>query len=450
MSKNKKQLSEGARPEEPNWLAKFLSNRILFVLHLFAYVAVSLLLLMIWAVTGLGLFWPMYEIFGWGIGIGFHAITYLMYNDKVSFLTKIRKQSAFRILFVYHAFFYSIVNILLIVINLTSFPGWLWFLWSLLIWGLGFSIHAVGFLTWDNLFQAEMKNVHEKYDLPVRLLKKKATSKLTQFWLMVIHAAYYLLITILLYSGIVIGTFTITVENQTQNSIGWGIALGLQVFSYYLFNYIEKIKPVMKGLILNIVAYAAINIWLVIYNIINMTEFSMFWATYPLILWAIVVGVHAFLTYKWDSILSGATERAKKISAEGLDDYDIRAKAVEIIFWMWSLIAHIAVYIAGVVLIAINLTAQGLDPTIVIHPIMGWMIGVAIHAAIYIVVQKGIKGFLLQVLILHAAAYIVTSVYLVILNVLFTPGFLWSVIAIGGWGIGFGFHIMIVYLTKKK
>jgi hypothetical protein len=33
---------------------------------------------------------------------------------------------------------------------------------------------------------------------------------------------------------------------------------------------------------------------------------------------------------------------------------------------------------------------------------------------------------------------------------MFTPGFLWSIIAIGGWGIGFGFHIMIVYLTREK
>ena len=40
--------------------------------HLLAYVTVNLLLVAIWWGAGGGFFWPLFPIFGWGIGIAFH------------------------------------------------------------------------------------------------------------------------------------------------------------------------------------------------------------------------------------------------------------------------------------------------------------------------------------------------------------------------------------------
>ena len=40
--------------------------------HLLAYVLVNLLLVSIWYTTGSGFFWPIFILFGWGIGIAFH------------------------------------------------------------------------------------------------------------------------------------------------------------------------------------------------------------------------------------------------------------------------------------------------------------------------------------------------------------------------------------------
>jgi hypothetical protein len=37
--------------------------------HTRIYLAVSLLLIAIWAATGMGYFWPMWPILGWGIGV---------------------------------------------------------------------------------------------------------------------------------------------------------------------------------------------------------------------------------------------------------------------------------------------------------------------------------------------------------------------------------------------
>ncbi len=44
-----------------------------FSAHLMVYFLVNLLLIIIWAVTGRGYFWPIWSIAGWGIGIGMHA-----------------------------------------------------------------------------------------------------------------------------------------------------------------------------------------------------------------------------------------------------------------------------------------------------------------------------------------------------------------------------------------
>jgi hypothetical protein len=41
--------------------------------HLLAYVLVNAFLLMVWAMTGSGFFWPVFPMLAWGIGLVFHA-----------------------------------------------------------------------------------------------------------------------------------------------------------------------------------------------------------------------------------------------------------------------------------------------------------------------------------------------------------------------------------------
>jgi hypothetical protein len=45
-----------------------------FKSHLFIYIAVNVLLVVIWAVTSDGFFWPIFVIGGWGIGLADHGI----------------------------------------------------------------------------------------------------------------------------------------------------------------------------------------------------------------------------------------------------------------------------------------------------------------------------------------------------------------------------------------
>jgi len=46
-----------------------------FSKHLVAYIAVNTLLVVIWAVSGAGYFWPIFPILGWAVGLAIHAWT---------------------------------------------------------------------------------------------------------------------------------------------------------------------------------------------------------------------------------------------------------------------------------------------------------------------------------------------------------------------------------------
>ncbi len=459
-------------------LAWILANKILFILHTFLYVAVTGLLIVIWAVTfdpvsaavsqavpegaqqmasAAALFWPIIPILGWLIGYGFHAVTYLMYNDKIEYLANVRRVSLFGILFIYHAWFFASVNLLLIVINVSiiSEP---FFTWPLLIWGIGFGIHAVGFFTWDIMMQKEISNLKRvKPEFSENQAIYVSRLKIMQIWLLLANVAYLIGTIILIYTrplwGLEINYYVNGVLiDPIINLIPWMILVGVHALSFLLFNYMRSINGIKSSLILDMVAYAAFNIYYIIVQVTLPELVSRqleIWVHYPLILWGIVLAVHIVVMLKWDMFLPSATEKIKGPSTEGFEDFQLKRKAIILLFWQWTFIAHICVYIAGIILLSVDLTALGLSD-VIIHVIMGWLIGLTIHSACFVIILKKIKGFLTWTAILHIAAYIPTCVYLVLINVLIAPGILWSVIAIAGWGIGLGLHVLLAYLAKNR
>jgi hypothetical protein len=68
----------------------------------------------------------------------------------------------------------------------------------------------------------------------------------------------------------------------------------------------------------------------------------------------------------------------------------------------------------------------------------------------YVIALKQISAFLMWTAVLHSAAYIGGIPLLVVINVLFTPTLLWSAIALGGWAIGLGVHLLLAFLTRNK
>ncbi len=70
--------------------------------------------------------------------------------------------------FYMHAMTFVVINVFLILLNLISSPGYLWFLWVLLGWGLGLALHAVYTFDWFSLFDSEW----EKKQIEKRLGRK--------------------------------------------------------------------------------------------------------------------------------------------------------------------------------------------------------------------------------------------------------------------------------------
>ncbi|GAG57958.1 unnamed protein product, partial [marine sediment metagenome] len=68
----------------------------------------------------------------------------------------------------------------------------------------------------------------------------------------------------------------------------------------------------------------------------------------------------------------------------------------------------------------------------------------------YVIALKQITAFLMWTAVLHSAAYIGGIPLLVTINILFAPAILWSAIALGGWAIGLGAHLLLAFLTRKQ
>jgi hypothetical protein len=68
-------LTDGApAQDQPRERAiKRLRAKVGFWTHLVVYLAVNAFLVLIWAFTGSDLFWPIFPIVGWGIGVAANA-----------------------------------------------------------------------------------------------------------------------------------------------------------------------------------------------------------------------------------------------------------------------------------------------------------------------------------------------------------------------------------------
>jgi hypothetical protein len=69
-----------------------LEARRAYRLHATIYVAANLVLMVIWAMTGGGYFWPIWPILGWGVAIGIHY--WMVFKQKPITEAEIRREMA--------------------------------------------------------------------------------------------------------------------------------------------------------------------------------------------------------------------------------------------------------------------------------------------------------------------------------------------------------------------
>jgi hypothetical protein len=85
-----------------------------------------------------------------------------MENQKA--YQKAKRRVEAKVGFYIHLSVYIAVNLLLIIINLTTSPEYLWFKWPLMGWGIGLFFHAIGVfvfsgrsLVTEQMIEKEMK-----------------------------------------------------------------------------------------------------------------------------------------------------------------------------------------------------------------------------------------------------------------------------------------------------
>ena len=110
-----------------------------FLIHLGVYVLVVGLLAALNLYRNPDDLWFIWVLLGWGVGVAAHGLAILLQRSgrREEIFTDRRERS-----FLVHLFAYVAVNALLIVVNLLYSPGYYWFLFLLIGWGVLLSAHA--------------------------------------------------------------------------------------------------------------------------------------------------------------------------------------------------------------------------------------------------------------------------------------------------------------------
>jgi len=89
-------------------------------------------------------------------------------EDQQAYLRAKRRVES-KIAFYLHLAVYIVVNMLLIIINLATSAGYLWFKWPLIGWGIAIGFHALmtfvfsgGSFIKEQMIEKEMKRMAEK------------------------------------------------------------------------------------------------------------------------------------------------------------------------------------------------------------------------------------------------------------------------------------------------
>ncbi|TXT67735.1 MAG: conserved membrane protein of unknown function [Promethearchaeota archaeon] len=418
---------------------------IILVIHLFAYAAVMGLLVLLYflamGATGITFFWPIYPILGWGIGVGIHALIYGIYYAVTPFLAKLKTQSPFKILFIFHAWVYGMVNLIVFFgnISILGLFNVIYFYWPLLLWGIGLGIHGLGYITWDKKLEKEKaKLMREEAGITEDKARKISTFKLVIFYLLIAHIIYFIVAQVLIYALF----FPIDLVDGILSSILWGVAVIIHAFGYYIYFYQKSIEAVKKGVIIHAafyIGYNPLNIirGLVIQPIDTVSPFI------SLLFWGIFLAFHAYVAMKYKQLKEKA-ETSLNEKAKDVDPKEIQAKIKWFVAWKWSFLGHMVIYVVGLIAITITIFVLSLDIAILPVVALGWLIGLSAHYSLYWILMFRARNALKWTFRIHLHVYIPACVDMVVLNLL-TGGFPWSPIGILGWGIGIGVH----YILKK-
>jgi len=133
----------------------------------------------------------------------------------------------------------------------------------------------------------------------------------------------------------------------------------------------------------------------------------------------------------------------------GFSEESLKRIARQKVNFRLSVKIHIGVYIiVSLLLLTINLL---FTPTYlwIIFPFFGWLIGVAMHCVSYIVYAKGVYPMAKRGVIFHLTAYFFTISFLFIVNYFTLPNFYWALFPAIFWGAALILHIIAYFVYYR-
>lgn len=378
----------------------------IFILHFITYALVNLLLIYVnisnlWENFN---FWFLLPLFGWGIGIIIHL--------TVNQLSKSKGKTVSEMSFILHLVAYGIVNFFLLYINISMFwlSQYLWFLYPLVLWGIGIIFHAI---TAKIIINRKLSGI--------------GLTRLVNKMLLITNIAYYSCVNLaLLFLGILV-----IPQVYTGTLFMWPILIALHAIYIGLFHYFERIVVSFKAVIFHATIYAASYIAAFIRPPV-LNSFTINWMIFGALIWAIAIAIHLVLAIIWER-----SEHNLKVLNRSV------------------FLVHLFAYVITMItLIILNLTTFT-GPLWSIVAAFGWLVGLGEHYVLYLCYEKeklqkiNARGILKISTYIHITAYVLVGILLIWIN-LNLGGFLWFIIAMVGWGIGLGPHLIINNLVNKK
>lgn len=139
----------------------------------------------------------------------------------------------------------------------------------------------------------------------------------------------------------------------------------------------------------------------------------------------------------------------KKHLYQGFSEDSLRKIAQQKVNFRYSVKIHLGVYvIVSILLLIINLL---FTPSIlwVIYPFFGWLIGVAEHSVAYILYARGVYPIAKRGVIFHLTAYLFTISFLFIINFFTLPTYYWVLFPAVFWGAAMIIH-SVAYLVYYR
>jgi hypothetical protein len=111
-----------------------------------------------------------------------------------------------------------------------------------------------------------------------------------------------------------------------------------------------------------------------------------------------------------------------------------------------SVILHSSTFVVVNALLFIINIATTPDILWIIFPFFGWLVGLTLHSVV--IATMGMKSDIKKGLILHLTLFIIVNILLFIINLTFTPTYLWALYPFFGWLVAVVLHFT-AYFTSK-